>query len=396
MALRRLAQANNAANTPGSPHSPSPRLNSNTQTPSTPRTRVSYADSPSLTPSISSSTPFDWDAARSRRPPPYATPVNSKRRPRMSTAVGGKSVTPKKVVRKKGVLERLSAIPSRVMFEISLFPHNVPLPAPRTSAWLIGAAMHLLHLSVRVSQVRAVSDSDLGWEDMYWERDRKGWFDWTMPTTFILVAASTLNALHLFTQTRTYQLHRRNQTDPVASPHAAFVDSPARTRSPSPDGPTPTPSFRKRLLRLFVSFVLFSWRIFLASWRFLLGITPATPSSSSPPRGAALAQIQQLEVWTPGELERALLSIYSPAHALLWMGTGATNWMLMCFVMGVVGVQISVLVKAYEGLVKDRAILAAEVMHEYNEGFVYPRINPVRRDVAVMTHQSEMVNVWED
>jgi hypothetical protein len=33
-----------------------------------------------------------------------------------------------------------------------------------------------------------------------------------------------------------------------------------------------------------------------------------------------------------------------------------------------VGVQTSLLVQAYEALVKDRAILAAEVMHEYNEG----------------------------
>jgi hypothetical protein len=28
--------------------------------------------------------------------------------------------------------------------------------------------------------------------------------------------------------------------------------------------------------------------------------------------------------------------------------------------------------------------------------FVNPRINPIRRDVAVMTHQSEVVNVWEE
>lgn len=27
--------------------------------------------------------------------------------------------------------------------------------------------------------------------------------------------------------------------------------------------------------------------------------------------------------------------------------------------------------------------------------FVYPRVNPVRKDAAVMTHESEMVNVWE-
>ena len=27
--------------------------------------------------------------------------------------------------------------------------------------------------------------------------------------------------------------------------------------------------------------------------------------------------------------------------------------------------------------------------------FVYPRVNPIRRDVAVMTHESEIVNLWE-
>ena len=28
--------------------------------------------------------------------------------------------------------------------------------------------------------------------------------------------------------------------------------------------------------------------------------------------------------------------------------------------------------------------------------FVYPRVNPVRKDVAVMTNQAEIVNIWED
>lgn len=69
-----------------------------------------------------------------------------------------------------------------------------------------------------------------------------------------------------------------------------------------------------------------------------------------------------------------LLSVYSPVHALIWMSTGPTNWMLMTAVMGAVGVQTSLLIQAYEGLVKDRAILAAEVMHEYNEGVSYHRV----------------------
>lgn len=72
----------------------------------------------------------------------------------------------------------MSEILSRIMLEISLFPHNVPLPAPRTSAWLIGTLMHILHFCVRVSQVRATLDSDLGWEDLYWERNQQSWFDW--------------------------------------------------------------------------------------------------------------------------------------------------------------------------------------------------------------------------
>ncbi|KAG6376156.1 hypothetical protein JVT61DRAFT_2130 [Boletus reticuloceps] len=104
MSLRRFAQVN-AANVPSTPHSPSPHRSSGTQTPATPRTRISYLDSPSSTPSISSSTPFDWEAARSRRPPPYATPPSVKRKARMST--GNAATSPRKAfIRKKGFVER--------------------------------------------------------------------------------------------------------------------------------------------------------------------------------------------------------------------------------------------------------------------------------------------------
>jgi hypothetical protein len=107
MSLRRFAQAN-AANIPDSP---SPRSSSGTQTPVTPRARVSYLDSPSSTPSISSSTPFDWEAARSRRPPPYATPLSVKRKARMSAA--NAATSPRKaIIRKKGFVERLGFVVS--------------------------------------------------------------------------------------------------------------------------------------------------------------------------------------------------------------------------------------------------------------------------------------------
>ena len=50
--------------------------------------------------------------------------------------------------------------------------------------------------------------------------------------------------------------------------------------------------------------------------------------------------MQALEVWTPGELEMALFGIYSPVHTLLWTATTGANWILMFFIMFIVGVQV--------------------------------------------------------
>lgn len=73
---------------------------------------------------------------------------------------------------------RIRNVPSRIAFEIGMFPDNIPLPEPRTSAWLLGGTMHFLHLIVRISQVRKVPDADAGWEDMYRESEGSSWFDW--------------------------------------------------------------------------------------------------------------------------------------------------------------------------------------------------------------------------
>ena len=103
MALRRLAQENHAS---GSPQTPSGSL-MNGPPPTTPRPRPLYPihRSPANMPSISSSVPFDWEAARSRAPPPYASPLST--RPRKSLGTATSTGTPRKgIVRKKGVFER--------------------------------------------------------------------------------------------------------------------------------------------------------------------------------------------------------------------------------------------------------------------------------------------------
>ncbi|KAI0748342.1 hypothetical protein C8Q80DRAFT_1171386 [Daedaleopsis nitida] len=392
--LRRLAQTNAAVSasprTGGTASASTAASPSTPVRPTTPRTRLVYPISPLTSPSLSASQPFDWDAARSRRPPPYATP-NAKRKSRSSDiGTPGKATPGKRVVRKKSLYDRITSLPSQISFEISQFPHNVPLPTPQNSARVIGGTLHFLHLCVRVSQIRRVPDSDLGWEDMYREGEGESWFDWTVPMTFVLVSASVLNTLYLFTRTKTYFLNLA--PDPVSSPHASFVKRPRTPHRTSSDDLVPRRSVVALLPALLGSLFSALWRGFILSVRFLLNLSPPKARAPQPWEDE---RVQQLEVWTPGELEMALFSLYSPVHALLWIATSSANWMLMFFIMFIVGIQIRALARSYEALLKDRSIIAAEVMHEYDEKFVNPRVNPVRKDAAVMTHESEMVNMWE-
>ncbi|KAF7304893.1 hypothetical protein MKEN_01203600 [Mycena kentingensis (nom. inval.)] len=371
MSLRRKTLANAAVGTPQSTNS----SNSASPFPQTPRTRESIVihRSPAATPSISTNVAFDWEAARARRPAPFSTPQTG----RKSIGVAGTPLR-KGIVRQKSAYERISSLPSQISFQIAMFPANVPLPKPQTSAFIVGGVLHFIHLCVRLNVASKVPDSDLGWEDMYREGEGHSWFDWTVPITLGLIAASVLNALYLFTRVKLYRLHLR--PDPVSSPNAKFV---AAQLDFQPLAPAP---LTRRVLKML-------WFGFSTSWRFLLGLQLPVRDPPPPPK---VARVQQLEVWTPGEFESMLFNIYSPAQALLWSATGSSNWISTVIIMGFVGGQTAVLTHFFKTLVKDKEIIATEVLNEYNSGFVYPRINPIRKDVAVQTHQSEIVNVWED
>jgi hypothetical protein len=170
--------------------------------------------------------------------------------------------------------------------------------------------------------------------------------------TILLVLTSFLNGLYLFTRIRVYHFHSR--PDPVASPNASFVPITINRSPPAP------PSIMTQIRRI-------CWSAFISSWRFLLNLSPSKTAST----GKGPRTVQQLEAWAPGELELGVFSIYSPAHALLWMATTASNWILMGLLMGLLGAQMQALTKTYERLIKDKAIIAAEVMHEYDEKVIH-------------------------
>ena len=155
--------------------------------------------------------------------------------------------------------------------------------------------------------------------------------------TIILVSASVLNTLYLFTHTKTY--HLTLASDPVSSPHASFVKRPRTPHRQSSEELLGPPRSAFALAGAFVLSCLAAlWRGFVVSTRFLLNLSP--PKAKPPKPWEEDERVQQLEVWTPGELELALFGLYSPVHAMLWMAVTTANWMLLFFSMFITSVQV--------------------------------------------------------
>ncbi|KAL5529026.1 hypothetical protein ACEPAG_5000 [Sanghuangporus baumii] len=374
---RRQSMANGIASSTSLMSSRTPRPSLTGLPQISPSRLTALAPPPTEGPSRSASMPFDWEAVKLRKPPPYGSPLEGARaRAARKSEAGLKPV--KRRVKRPSLFKRITTLPSRIVDEISMFPHNIPLPDPKPSAWIIGGAMHAINLFVRISQGRQVAEEELPWADLYSETRGTSWFDWTTPVTVLLIAASFYNAFRLLSQNRVYFLHHK--TTLVNSPRACFVDAQIDLTPPE------VPSIARRVLS-------WLWYQFNVSWRFLLNFKPPAPRVA---QGAKVERVQQLSVWEPGELELNLFSVYSPAHSFLWLGTTGSNWILMFAIMGIVGLQTHLLANSYAGLLKDKMILSAEVMHEYNDKFVTPRLNPVRHDKAVMTHQAEVVDYWTE
>ncbi|CAE6538459.1 unnamed protein product [Rhizoctonia solani] len=349
--------------------------------------------------SLSATHPFDWEAAKGNRPAPYTSALGNgssdslrKKLARAAADDGmGGTVSPnktgrKRVVRKKPWRQRIVEFPSAAyerLWDIVTLS-DVPLPPPEISGRVLGGALHVIHFITRYSILRSHKVEESDWQDMHREihivagfeqEEPEPWFSWTTPVTILLLLGSLLNALYLFTTVRTYHLHLRENM--VDSPRAKMVHMDMTNAARDMDT-QPTPSLLWRVVRGLGTHMA-------SAWRLILGSRGGKATSKS-----ATHNIQQLDMWNPGELELSLLSIYSPAHALLWMIFSSQTWFVALILMA-----IFALTRSYEGLLKDRRILQGEVMHEYNEKFVHPRVMPVRKDACVMTHEAEMVS-WRD
>jgi len=194
----------------------------------------------------------------------------------------------------------------------------------------------------------------------------------TTPVATLLILISVLNATYLFTRIRYYHLFSR--TSLVNSPSAEFIDRDDLNFNEHTEPPTV-------LSRLLAQIV----HLFGISWSFLMGTQPPSPPAKTSKK------VQRLSVWSPGKGELELFIIYSPLHAFLWQAVSPGNWIMIFFLLGLASGQLFLLEQWYSRLVKDREIIASEVLHEYDQKFVYPHIMRVRRDASTMTNEAETI-----
>ncbi|PWN23352.1 hypothetical protein BCV69DRAFT_297290 [Microstroma glucosiphilum] len=202
--------------------------------------------------------------------------------------------------------------------------------------------------------------------------------------SFALVLISIYNAYILFCSRRKYRLWMRKQEDKPASENARLV--PVHL-----DNDEGEPSMQDRLRCLVLEKLN---EVPILNW-----VIPDPPDLHKG-HNHMDAQIHELNVWEAPDVPMRIAVIYSPLHACLWHFAGSPllptggflAWLSLFFVMTLISAQSYMAITAFAGLVKDKSLLAAEVMREYDQKFVLPRAMPEVRDACVQTSQAETLS----
>ncbi|KAK4053126.1 hypothetical protein OIV83_001861 [Microbotryomycetes sp. JL201] len=219
--------------------------------------------------------------------------------------------------------------------------------ASATSSRFYATAQELADADARLAALQRQASGHLSWSWM------------AAGVSVVLVLLSVVNTAYLFSRRRKYQLVLRK--DPLASPNA-------RTANLDFASTTDTPTLFARIKRTVVN-------------RF------KTPREHTPQQ----FQVQELNVWTPDHVQWSLrlFMVYPPPVALMYHVVTPSSF-LPFVVTGSATVALAwFLVHLFTTLLSDRALLQAEVMHEYNAKFVNPRLFVAKRDAATSTSDLE-------
>lgn len=132
------------------------------------------------------------------------------------------------------------------------------------------------------------------------------------------------------------------------------------------------------------AYVFFSKR---RKYKFYDQAKPHEPTSSSVHTKHG---IRQLLMWDPSPYTANLFATFSPAHAVIYPAAalipmGPFSWFVFGFLLVAVSAPVHLILHQYQQLVKDKGVVQAAVLTEYNEKYVYPRATPVVRDQMTQT-----------
>ena len=229
---------------------------------------------------------------------------------------------------------------------------------------------------------------------------------------FVIIAIAS-NTYHLFTARRRYHLWLKSTSETLQSENAKLVELPVSEVGATYQKPileivletsgqiahkittgliwiAKKALYRIRVIRYVGSVVLFFFPPSSGSAR-------GRQSSS----GNLAQQMHALDVWQAPEVSLRIFTLYSPLHLFIYIANTRTGHQTgtvkayMLFVslglMAFISAQMALLIYFYSALVKDKELIAGEVMNEYNQKFVMPRAMPVCKDASTMTSQSEML-----
>lgn len=142
-------------------------------------------------------------------------------------------------------------------------------------------------------------------------------------------------------------------------------------------------------LVIFVTSVANAWIFFTKrrAYQFYSKPKPGDPPSSSI---RSKHGIRQLMMWDPTPYSANLFATFSPAHAVIYPAAAVVHmrtlgWFVFTFLLAAVAVPVHLILQQYQQLVKDKGVVQAAVLTEYNEKYVYPRATPVVRDQSTQT-----------
>ncbi|CAG8694964.1 13863_t:CDS:2 [Funneliformis caledonium] len=99
-----------------------------------------------------------------------------------------------------------------------------------------------------------------------------------------------------------------------------------------------------------------------------------------------------ITMWSPSSFCLDLFCYYSPAQVLILHYLNGENFFYLSFAAITIGVQLKILVKLYQSLIKDKQIIFNEVYNEYTEKFVNPNCFVHKYEVGI---QTDVDKTWD-